>query len=335
MLSDTFPVECSILSSTALCERIVPEYGLRGSRNCHLLQHGDNDTYLVHHEQQQYVLRVWSKDPRPHTEIEAELELLSLLAQQHIPVVQPLKRDDGRYLSAVTAPEGERFIGFFRYAPGTPPDTDITAEQSHAYGRAVAAMHHVFDTLTQPYPRPHWNLDRLLDAPIAAILPSLTHLPARAHYLSELAETLRARLSTLPTTSPLYGLCHSDLHKNNLLWTSDQQLTILDFDLCGYGWRAYDLAILFWSTRYLPQAKTVRDAYLDGYSTLRTLQPIELQVLPYFVAIRDIYVTATKIRHARQGVAGSDMITDEFFDGHFIFLQRWMEAITNNTYQAL
>jgi Ser/Thr protein kinase RdoA (MazF antagonist) len=334
-MSDFFPVECSILSSGALCEQILPHYALLGSRHCHLLQHGDNDTYLVHHEQDKYILRVWQKDTRPREEIEAEMGLLSLLAQGQVPVARPLKRGDGIYLTAVNAPEGERLIGLFGYAAGKVPGKQITPEQSYAYGWAVAAMHQRFDSITHSYPRPPLNLQTLLETPVAALMPWLGHRPADEAYLMTLAETLTAQVSAVPLIPPLYGLCHGDLHKTNLLWTPEGQLTLLDFDLCGYGWRAYDLAVLFWSTRYLPQAEAVRAAYLEGYTTLRPLHPLEFQALPYFVAIRDIYITATELDHARRGVMGSDAINEAFFDEHFQFIRRWMAAIEAGSYQAL
>jgi Ser/Thr protein kinase RdoA (MazF antagonist) len=91
-MSDFFPIECSILSSSALCEQILPHYALLGSRRCHLLQHGDNDSYLVYHEYDKYILRVWQKDTRSRAEIEAEMVLLGLLAQGRVPVAHPLKR---------------------------------------------------------------------------------------------------------------------------------------------------------------------------------------------------------------------------------------------------
>ena len=75
-------------------------------------------------------------------------------------------------------------------------------------------------------------------------------------------------------------------------------------DLCGYGWRSYDLAILFWSTRSLPQAQAVREAYIEGYNTLRPLQPIELELLPYFVAVREIYIVKTELTRALRDITG-------------------------------
>ncbi|MGC4045950.1 MAG: phosphotransferase [Armatimonas sp.] len=312
-----------------------PFYGFHNSAYGYLLQHGDNDTYFIQHDQHKYILRVWSKDKRLHKEIEAEMELLDFLVQHHVPVVQPLLLTQGGYLTVVQAPEGERMVGLFHYAPGTAPGKHITSEHSYPYGRAVAEMHQAWDSLKRTYPRAEKNRQVLLEEPVEKLLPAMAHRPADCAYLIELALQLRAEVSALETGSPVYGLCHCDLHKNNLLWFPESHLTLMDFDTCGYSWRAYDLAVLFWSTRYLPQAREVRHAYLQGYNSVRPLKEIEMQMLPYFVAIRDIYIAATECEQALRGTAGSSRIDDDFFDEHLAFLHAWMDAIQNDTYQDL
>ncbi|MEM7129441.1 MAG: phosphotransferase [Chloroflexota bacterium] len=333
--SHFFPVECSILSASALQEQILPCYSLKQVTDCFLLQHGDNDTYIVYQGATKYILRVWSKDERTHAEIEAEVELLDYLAQNDVPVAKPLKRVDGRYLTEVNAPEGMRFVGIFHYAEGVIPGWQITPEQSFCYGQGVAKMHCTFDELTSPYLRPQWNLAKLLVGPLDTIHPMLIHRPSDQRYLVDLVEILSEKLADMPQTQPVFGLCHGDLHKANLLWTDDQQLTLLDFDLCGYGWRAYDLAILFWSTCHLKQAKAVREAYISGYGEVRPLESIELQTLPYFVAVRDIYIMQTRVGHMRRGVVDSQRVDQKFFDERFDFLRRWMKAVQDDSYYGL
>ena len=145
-----------------------------------------------------------------------------------------------------------------------------------------------------------------------------------------LADVASVQVATVPQTVPFFGLCHGDLHKTNLL-CADDQLTILDFDLCGVGWRSYDLAVLWWSTRFLPQAQAIREAYLAGYGTIRPLDALEMRVLPYWVAIRDIFIIATELKHAQRGVAGV-VIDAGFFAQHLQFLRVWMQAIKDETF---
>ena len=38
------------------------------------------------------------------------------------------------------------------------------------------------------------------------------------------------------------GLCHGEIYTGNIHRNELEALTIFDFDFCGYGWRAYDVA---------------------------------------------------------------------------------------------
>jgi Ser/Thr protein kinase RdoA (MazF antagonist) len=281
---------------------------------------------------ERYVLRVWHHDDRPLAEAEAEMLLLAALAAHDAPVVQPIQRRDGAYVQAVGAPEGTRFVGLFAYAEGSPPGKQINPDQAYGYGKAVAHLHTAADKLPTTYARPQLDLARLLDAPVGMITPLLAHRPHDAAYLHELAQHLQDELNQLPQTPPVYGLCHGDLHKTNVLCDRDGQLTIIDFDCCGYGWRAYDLAVLFWSTRHLPHAAPVRAAFLRGYMEQRWVSAQEVASIPYFVAAQHICITGVEIEQATRGVWGSEPITDAYVDERLRFLRMWMQATKDGTY---
>jgi Ser/Thr protein kinase RdoA (MazF antagonist) len=319
----TFPVDSSVLSAAALAERILPAYDLDGPPRCQLINRGDNDTYLVTAAGARFALRAYNPERGDRTEVAAELELLEALACRDVPVARPIRRRDGGLLQAVDAPEGTRFVALFAFAEGRPPGRGITAEHGLAYGRAVARMHAAMDSLPRRLARPRNDLARLLDEPVAALLTELAHRPADQAFLSDLRRRLTERARGLPESTPWYGLCHCDLHKENVLFAPGGELTILDFDCCGYGWRAYELAVLFWSTRWLPQADAVRTAYLRGYGEVRALEPAELAALRSFVAIQDICIAAVQLGHARRGIHGSRAVDDAFFDTHLRFLRAW------------
>jgi Ser/Thr protein kinase RdoA (MazF antagonist) len=42
------------------------------------------------------------------------------------------------------------------------------------------------------------------------------------------------------------GSCHGDLHGWNAHIDQNMALTVYDFDCCGVGWRAYDIAVFRW-----------------------------------------------------------------------------------------
>lgn len=334
-MAEFFPVQCSILSGRALADLVLAHYSFQPPLHCSLLQHGDNDTYLVQAAHNRYILRVWRHDDRPIGEVEAEMQLLTDLSSHQLPVVAPIQRRDGAYVQAVQAPEGMRFVGLFAFVAGEAPGRDISPEQAHEAGRQIAHIHAVADRRARAFQRPHLDLTRLLDTPLATLLPLLSHRQSEAAYLVGLVDQLKQQLGQLPLDQPFYGLCHGDLHKTNMLFDHNQRLTLIDFDCCGYSWRAYELAVLFWSTRHLPQASAVRMAYLDGYQTVRQLDDREVAAIPFFVAAQHLVITAVEVEQALRGVADSQAITDSYLDDRIDFIRTWMTAVQNQDYLSL
>ena len=162
--------------------------------------------------------------------------------------------------------------------------------------------------------------------------PFLYHRQEDLTYLGELAEKLKHQLRKLPVTTPQWGICHGDLHKQNFLIDEQKRLTIMDWDCVGYGWRAYDVAVLRWSIGPAvgpegighPKTSEVYDAYLQGYHSLRSLGDVELQAIPYFVAVRAIWVVGEEIRQAIEHAWGTGWINDRYFDNFIKTLKGWM-----------
>jgi len=63
------------------------------------------------------------------------------------------------------------------------------------------------------------------------------------------------------------GLIHADLHFGNLL-VHQGQLVAIDFDDCGYGFHAYDLAIPLVSLEYYAKLQKSKDMYRNSRAAL-------------------------------------------------------------------
>lgn len=71
----------------------------------------------------------------------------------------------------------------------------------------------------------------------------MAHRKADYEYLYNVVVRLREKLEPLIGQGLDWGICHGDLHGNtNAAFAENGELTHYDFDLCGYGWRAYDIA---------------------------------------------------------------------------------------------
>jgi homoserine kinase type II len=99
--------------------------------------------------------------------------------------------------------------------------------------------------------------------------------PADVAFVRHQVADIRRRLQTFDPGPSGWGIIHADPQVLNIHFTDDDQITIFDFDLCAYGWRAYDLA--YYYTR-IPEH--LRASAIDGYQSIRLLTQAEHDMLP-------------------------------------------------------
>lgn len=338
-MTDPFPAQSSILAAEALATRLLPQYDLALPLRCRFFHRGDNDTYLVDtvdtgpagdppdprrpNAPARCVLRVYRRGKHPLEEVQAEVAILQALHRAGIPVAPAIARRDGRTVTTLPALEGRRHAVLFDFAAGTLAGFQMTPHQSAHYGQAVARMHDAFDRLPGTFARPQLDLEALLERPIRRLAAFLPH---RLHELSELRTLvthLRRKLERLPRSRPHYGLCHGDLHKRNVLFAAGDAPTILDFDCTAYGWRAYDLAVLLWSTALQGMGTTLWEHYLRAYQETRPLSAAELEAVPAFVAARDLWAMGVEIGRVLDGAVGAGQLPDPYWERRFATLREW------------
>ncbi|WP_291179993.1 phosphotransferase [Erythrobacter sp.] len=108
---------------------------------------------------------------------------------------------------------------------------------------------------------------------------------AQITLLDRAGDLVLARLKNFGETSDRFGLIHGDLMLENLL-VAERQVTIIDFDDCGFGWYLYDLATALFahasSDTYVP----LRDAWIEGYRRHRALGHDEIAMIDTFTMMR-------------------------------------------------
>jgi len=241
------------------------------------------------------------------------------LARQGITVSTPVPPRDGTFLRELAAPEGPRSAVLFTYAPGRETYTEEGITQR--YGRAVAAVHGATDDFSTPHQRFSLDLDHLLNQPLAAIRPFLRHRPDDWRYLEQLGERLRERAEALPLECLETGFCHGDFHGGNA-HVDGETITFFDFDCCGHGYRAYDVAVFRWeAANSRKRAEAYWTEFLEGYTAVRPLGELDLAAVPLFVALRHVWWVGLHCGNVRDwGIGRRD---DRFFDRQLRFLKRW------------
>ncbi len=321
--STPFPAVHSILSPVALLTEILPRYDLANLVNCIFLARGVNDTYLVQTGTEKYILRVYTADWRSNADILYELDLLLHLERNGVPVSTPIAQRDGNYINVLQAPEGLRQVVLFTYAPGKPLNRhDVT--DSYHHGKAVATIHNATTSFTSTHVRASLNLSYLLDQSMQNIEPLLAYTSADWGYLQGFTERLRSQIERFSAQGLDWRICHGDCHMLNDHISSDAVITFFDFDFCGLGWRAYDLAIVRWSEGFYKMDPDDRlwQAFLKGYREQRHIAEEDLISIPIFVALREIWHTALI---ATLQLSSGIQVFDRLMQRTVRLLQEWEE----------
>jgi Ser/Thr protein kinase RdoA (MazF antagonist) len=285
-------VRHSLFDPQSLGHLLTQKYGLNsllgdegpGSVSVQFYSRSSNDIYKVIAGEQAFMLRVSPYGSRVDY-VEGEVDLLHGLAKTALSAPRPIKTIDDSYVWLLEAPEGRRVAVLFEYLAGVPVRWAVDASASRALGRACARLHDWADQEDIRYKRPTIGPESLLDVS----MERLEHLDVLGadefEWVKSLVDMLRPHLAALGQEAPAYGLCHGDIHHANAL-LHNGAIALLDFDVCGYGYRVYDLATYkasVWN-------EALQTAFLAGYETVRKISEAESQVMPYFVAARQIWV---------------------------------------------
>jgi len=318
------PATDSVLSARALVEQVLPLYDLGAVNRCRFHHRGLNDTYKVEcNNGDTYFLRVYRAGWRSRDEIETELAILLHLAQRKVSVCAPVSRRNGEVLTPLECAEGRRWAALFAGAPGKEVARDgYTDELAGLYGEAAAAVHAAADDFQGRRLRTALDLGELLDRPLQALTSTIAHRPDDVAYVNELGERMRQRIQGMAGLE--IGFCHGDFHGANAC-VKDGVFTVYDFDCCGWGYRAYDLAVFPWAfaIRQLPTERiaAMGRAFLAGYQRRRALGPADVDAITAFVAIRQVWLMGLHISIG--DTFGWGWINDGYFDSQLKILRDW------------
>jgi Ser/Thr protein kinase RdoA (MazF antagonist) len=196
----------------------------------------------------------------------------------------------------LSAPEGERLTALFQWADGVEPRYD-NALHAESYGRLAAALHEASDGFPSDASRPRLDIEGWLDTPLQQLRPAIESRPDVAKYLDGLAKRIRTRLSGLDEECSAWGFCHGDLHCGNVR-LDEHALTLIDFDCCGTGWRAGDLATFRWAARLRGFEQVAWPPFVDAYLTLRPQARAWIGQVLLFVIMRQLWLMGLRVANS-------------------------------------
>lgn len=271
-----------------LIARALPLYGLAEDTPLSLLNRSENETWRAGG----LILRLHRHGYHTRQEIASELAWLSAL--QGLPglnAVRPVAGQQG----LVTEIGGRFIVGFAPISGQELQPVDDLGKWFAPLGEITARLHlHArqwtpppgftrkrWDVETILGPKPHWGHWRDaqgLDVAGEALLARATGRLARA-------------LNAYGTGPRTFGLIHADLRLANLMVDGDR-LTAIDFDDCGFGWWAYDLASALSFIETDPRLPDLIACWVEGYSRIAPLRTEDRAMIPSLIFLRRVLLTA-------------------------------------------
>lgn len=277
----SFPVSSSILSASHLAAFVQAQYHLSPATTCRLLKAGINHVYLITDGSAKFIFRVYSLHWRLVSEIEAEIRLLNLLKDNHIPVSYAIATPAGNYILEVPAPEGTRLAVLFSYANGEKA-LNFSPDIHFGVGAAMAKMHLLTHNLSLN--RVVYTSDVLAMQPLPLIRTFLGADTEEMHYLTAVAAYIKEVYDHAAVTTVRRGVVHFDIWYDNMHFTDDGDITLFDFDFCGNGLLCHDLAYYILQLHSTEREEAVlqlkKDSFLAGYESVTKISDDEKRLIP-------------------------------------------------------
>jgi Ser/Thr protein kinase RdoA (MazF antagonist) len=286
-------------------------YGLGSDTQLTLLNVSENATFRIDEpDGGRSVLRVHRTDYHSLQAIESELTWITALREEGIVETPPfLPTQTGEMVGTVTLASGEsRQVARFAFVEGVEPTEDRLVEDFMQLGAITARLHIHGKSWRRPpgFTRFTWDFETSLGP--AGHWGSWRHGMAvgveEEDVLGRCANRIGERLAAYGKDPERFGLVHADMRLANLL-VNGSQVTVIDFDDCGFSWFMYDLGSSLSFIEHEPYVPALVDSWVTGYRTVAPLTEAEEVELPTFIMLRRLLLVAWIGSHASTDLAQS------------------------------
>ncbi|MGB0659661.1 MAG: phosphotransferase enzyme family protein [Mangrovicoccus sp.] len=299
-----------------------------------LLNLSENATFLVQSAiGQRRILRVHRPNYHCLQEVLSELSWIEALqAETDLRFARVVPNRDGDYVVQLDLPSGSVMIVAFDWLEGREPapSDDLEADFLQL-GEITAALHEHAQNWQRPlsFRRKTWNYEATISSrALWGDWRQNAKLTSEGRELLEAAcQKILARLEAFGATPDRFGLIHADLRLANLL-VHDGEIGVIDFDDAGFGWFGFDFAATVSFIETDPRISTLQQAWCDGYRKCRALSPEAEAMLPVFVMMRRLQLTAWLESHSDASILselpgcyleGSLALAEGFLSGTGVF----------------
>ena len=254
-MSLTFPNETEFLHRA---------YGWPEGTELKELSGGENTHLLARTPEKRFVVRRYRAGVRSEEEIEAELAWTVAL-KDVLNVPEVVSNVQGKPFTV-----GETHVyAVFGFVEGD--WLEPTPQSYRQLGCILRTLHDEASRVTQSQPstwpgwrRPHYDAERVISRSKKSLLAAPFLTAADKAALGRLADRLFGLWPRLPTER---SFIHADVHLGNVL-EHGNHYTLLDFDECGFGPRAFDVGAARLHPVAVGYVDEVWPAFLEGYGVL-------------------------------------------------------------------
>jgi len=259
-----------------LCLKALEDYPIEVARVRYLTTESTTMFRVEARDGGKYVFRIYSLMDSSLAENRAEMFWLAAVVRDtDLPVVRPVPRADGEYLSILSAAgvPGERRCALYEWVPGVPLEERLSRETFRQLGAVMAGLHNHAEELGVPGDIRPKRWDKVFYFPGESAVydrPEYSHL-----FTAEQIGILdRACALANPFLAGLYRhgrepfIIHGDLN----LWNAHVhrgKLYVLDFEDMVMGYPGQDIAICLYYLRNHADYAGLAAALQAGYETAR------------------------------------------------------------------
>jgi Ser/Thr protein kinase RdoA (MazF antagonist) len=223
-----------------------------------------------------FVLRIYSDEETTLKDNQVEMYWLrALVRDTDLHVSEPLPNRDGKYITptSVQGVPGVRRCALFRWVPGRPLEAFLSPEKYYKLGQTMARLHDHAGMLSPPPNLQPKRWDKVFyypDEPVVYNTPAYRHLfpPERVKLIDETIQRADELFASLYADESNRIWIHGDLHFWNVHYYKGA-LYVIDFEDVMLGYPLQDVAVTLYYGRNRDDYLDLRNAFVQGYTSLR------------------------------------------------------------------
>lgn len=259
-------------------EKIKTLYGISPEATCEKIHDGtDNAVYVISDKGNRFVLRESKRINDPNKDLQFELDLLKNLANKGASTPKIILTNTGEPLIFINNTEYTLFHFVEGFGISEPTQELLKREVIRTGGKALGTLHqhtqkldlgekkgrHIFTEIER-----FENLNKECQK-------RFSDYEEAAGYIAQFSKEAREKIKDKKLLS---GVIHNDYRIQNLIFQSDVNCSIIDFDWACYGPLIKDVALAVGEWSYFDiktgPSKEAIDQFLKGYNETAP-QPIE------------------------------------------------------------